>query len=213
MVRGGKTINRARQHRVFITNNTAISEEFTSLPALMIVMISFTLFIIVLVQSYASYQNRLTILNNFEIADFLSQKICNPENVFIREGGLLDLPVLISQENREKLNQTRQKYQTIGKDFTIRIRWDTGFFDVPISMPPNNSNQIAITHDISLYFNPAITSIGKITIIIWDNNQHITEASYFSTSFIPNNLKIFLLLFFLFFFFEYSIIKKEKKQR
>jgi hypothetical protein len=158
--------------RSFILDETAVSEEFTSLPALSVVMIGFTLFFVLLANVYASYGLRVESLEKYQTADFIATKLTNPDCFFIKEGGLVDLPELRSYGNDDKLNSMRQEYKASNVNFTVRVSWQDGneikSEDFPENLPDYIGDRVAVSRDVSVYLNEAQTSPGKLTIILWN---------------------------------------------
>jgi len=154
--------------RSLIRNEKAISEEFTSLPALSVVMIGFTLFFVLIANVYSSYAMRVDSLDKYKTADFISTKITNPDCYFIKEGGLIDLPRLHSIESNILLQSMKNKYKSSGFDFVLRISWDKNSEDFPENLPSNINDRVAVTKDVGIYLNEAQTVPGKLTIILWN---------------------------------------------
>lgn len=154
--------------RSLIKNEKAISEEFTSLPALSVVMIGFTLFFILIANVYSSYAMRIDSLDKYKTADFISTKLTNPDCCFIKEGGLVDLPKLYSSESNILLQSMKNDYKSSDFDFIIRISWDKNSEDFPEDLPSNIGDRVAVTKDVGVYLNEAQTVPGKLTIILWN---------------------------------------------
>lgn len=151
--------------RPFLNDERAVSEEFTTLPALSIVMIGFALFIILLAQIYIAYGERINQLQNYQTASSIAHRLTNPDCFFIREGGLVDLPLL--QNDSKSLQMICYQYQKSGIGFFLRLRWNNSTRDFPetaMSIPPN---RIALSEDIGIYLNEAQTIPGTLTIILW----------------------------------------------
>ncbi len=154
--------------RSLIKNEKAISEEFTSLPVLSVVMIGFTLFFILIASVYSSYAMRIDALDKYKTADFISTKLTNPDCYFIKEGGLVDLPKLHSTESNILLQSMRNNYKSSDFDFILRISWDKNSEDFPENLPSNIGDRIAVTKDVGVYLNEVQTLPGKLTIILWN---------------------------------------------
>ena len=155
----------------FRKDNNAISEEFTALPALSVVLIGFTLFVILIANTYGAYESRIESLEKYQTADFIATKLTNPDCFFINGDKTVNLPLL--ENSGDKLNESRDQYRVSGFDFIVRIDW-TGNPNGPEDFPEklektlgNNVDHIAISRDVGVYLNPANTSIGKLTIILW----------------------------------------------
>jgi len=155
--------------RRFIKNEYAISEEFTTLPALSVVMIGFTIFFVLMANTYGAYENRIDSLEKYKTADFIATKLTNPDCFFIKEGGILDLPLLENNvDSNDKLNSMRKEYRSCGIDFIVRISWDTQYKDFPQDLPSDIGNRVAVSKDVGVYINQAQTKPGKLTIISWE---------------------------------------------
>jgi len=152
----------------FIRNEKAVSEEFTSLPALSVVIIGFTLFFVLLANVYTSYGLRVESVEKYQTADYIANKLTNPDCFFIKEGGLLDLSILHTNEGKSRLNSTREEYRTSSVDFIVRVTYDGFTMDFPEDLPNNIGNRVAVSRNIGVYLNEAQTAPGKLTIILWN---------------------------------------------
>jgi len=153
--------------RSLLHDNKAISEEFTTLPALSVVMIGFTIFFLLMANTYSSYENRVEILEKYKTADFIATKLTNPDCFFIKEGGIVSMEVLRIPESQQKLNLLKNEYQSAGFDFILRINCDTYVQDFPEDLPASIDSRVAVSKDVGIYLNEAQTKPGKLTIILW----------------------------------------------
>jgi len=153
--------------RSLIKDTKAISEEFTSLPALSVVMIGFTLFILLIANVYSSYALKVSSLDKYQTADFISTKLTNPDCYFIKEGGLVDLLALKTPTSNAILNSMREQYKRSDFDFIIRVSWGSYSVDFPEDPVYNVGDRVAVSKDIGVYLNEAQTVPGKLTIILW----------------------------------------------
>ena len=154
--------------RRFIKDENAISEEFTSLPALSIVMIGFAIFIILIANTYATYTTRIESLDKYQTADFIVTKLTNPDSFLIKEGGIVDLPLLKNSDT--EINQLRSKYRASGVDFIIRISYEDTVVKIPSNADDlllNAGDRVAVTKHVGIYLNQAQTKPGRLTIIAW----------------------------------------------
>jgi hypothetical protein len=156
--------NRIRK-RSFLENEQAVSEEFTSLPALSIVLIGFAVFIVLLAQTYIAYADRVDRLQHYQTADGLLQKLTNPECYFIRPGGLVDLSNLENDDT--SFQHLYQQYYKIGYVFCLQLRYDSQIKILPESSEPQPPNRIAVSLEIGVYLNEAQTIPGTLTIVLW----------------------------------------------
>lgn len=160
--------------RSFIKNEDAISEEFTSLPALTIVAIGFTLFILLVANTYSAYNARVESLDKYQTTDFIVKKITNPDSPITTEGGIIDLKKLKDTSIGDPLiNAMRSEYQASGIDFIVRITYENTELNYPTTPTPaadllqNNIDKIAVSKNVGIKINDAETKPGKLTIISW----------------------------------------------
>jgi len=151
--------------RYFLKNEEAVSEEFTVLPALSVVMIGFALFVVLLAQTYITYADRIDRLQSYQTADGLLQKLTNPDCFFIREAGLVDLDLL--QNDTISLQNFLEQYTKSGLFFHVQLHWNDQIWDFPESMASNPDIRIAVSKEIGIYLNEAQTTPGTLTILLW----------------------------------------------
>jgi len=154
--------------RRFIKDENAISEEFTSLPALSLVMIGFAIFIIMIANTYTAYNTRIESLDKYQTAVFIVTKLTNPDSFIIKEGGVIDLELLKNSD--PEINELRDKYRASGIDFIIRISYENTVKKVPSNadnLLSNAGDRVAVTKCVGIYLNQAQTKPGKLTVIAW----------------------------------------------
>jgi len=151
--------------RYFLKNEEAISEEFTVLPALSVVMIGFALFVILLAQTYVAYADRIDRLQSYQTADGLLQKLTNPDCFFIRESGLVDLHLL--QNDTNSLQQFFEKYTKAEIYFLLQLHWNNQLWEYPNPKGSNTLSRTAVSKEIGVYLNEAQTIPGTLTIVLW----------------------------------------------
>jgi hypothetical protein len=155
--------------RVFLKNELAVSEEFTILPALAVVMIGFVLFVILVAQTYTTYEERIEHLQDYQTARSLVNKLTNPDCFFIRNEGLIDLSAL--QKNNESLKELAQLFQTAGVSFILQLRWNNCsqyFPEAPAGLP---ADHLAVSSAVGVYINEAQTIPGTLTIALWRDDK------------------------------------------
>jgi len=154
--------------RYFLVDEHAVSEEFTMLPALSIVMIGFALFVVLLAQTYTAYEERIDRLQNYQTADGIANKLTNPDCYFIREGGLIDVTIL--QSDTGSLQILCEQYERSGVIFLLRLQWNNLTQDFPDTLSIAPMNRIAVSKDVSIYLNEAQTVPGTLTIVLWGDS-------------------------------------------
>ena len=149
----------------FLKDEKAISEEFTSIPALSVFMIGFTLFILLIANTYIAYEQRIDSLEKYQNGFYISSKLTNPDCFFIREGGIVDLQLL--RNDRYLLSLLCEEYKISGVNFIVRISFNEIFEDFPENLPDYVTNRVAVSKNVGIYLNQAQTTPGKLTIIMW----------------------------------------------
>jgi len=158
-------LNKRKPFQTFLKDENAVSEEFTSLPALSIVMIGFTLFILLIANTYAAYEQRIDSLEKYQTGYFIATKLTNPDCYFIRNGGVVDLPLL--RTDPDTLTSIRDDYRISGVNFIVCITWDEGSEDFPEELPVDVTDRVAVSKNVGIYLNEAQTTPGELTIILW----------------------------------------------
>jgi hypothetical protein len=153
------------QLRCFFADNYAVSEEFTSLPALSIVMIGFALFVVLLAQAYLTYEERMEQLQEYQTVDALASKLTNPDCFFMREGGLVDVSVL--RQDTSSLQRICDQWRRSGVAFFLRLHWDDITEDFPGTCSTTSSHRVAVSHLVGVYLTDAQTIPGVLTVILW----------------------------------------------
>lgn len=156
--------------KYFKKNNLAIAEEFTSLPALSIIMIGFTLFVLLIANIYSTYESKIESIDKYQLADFIINKLINPDCFFIKPGLIVDYPLLKSEQGIKELNLIQAEYNRLNVNFSLRLNWNEEYIDFPNELPNTLQNKIAISRTISIYFNEVETIPGKLTLILWNLN-------------------------------------------
>ncbi len=149
--------------RSFWSNTQAVSEEFTSLPALSVVLIGFSLFVILLAQTYTAYQERMAQVEYFQIAEGLLSKCTNPDSPFMKNG-LIDV---IAASNTTLVTSMQDEYAFSNVSFVLRLQYLDINRDVPEPPPLRASHRIAASKEIGVSLNDAQTIPGTLTLILW----------------------------------------------
>jgi hypothetical protein len=152
--------------RSFFKNEQAVSEEFTILPALSVVMIGFALFVTLLAQTYLTYTEHINQLQNYQTADGILQKLTNPDSYFIRESGLIDIGIL--QNDTIPLQELWTQYQRSRVTFVLRLQWSSHTQDFPKALMTDPQNRIAVSKEMGIYLNEAQTIPGLLTLLLWE---------------------------------------------
>jgi hypothetical protein len=154
-----------RKLRYFYANEEAVSEEFTTLPVLSVVMIGFALFLILLSHTFLSYEERMEQLSDYQTADTIVRTLTNPDCYFIREGGLADIGVL--RQDTSTLQSICEQWRQSGVRFLLQIHWDNSTEEFPAPCNLTASHRIAISRPVSVFLSVAQTVPGILTLILW----------------------------------------------
>lgn len=152
--------------RYFLADDRAVSEEFTALPALSVVMIGFTLFFVLLANTYSAYHNRADQLERYHTADLIATTLITPSCDFITQG-MIDYPGLSQGLYNGVLTNLRDEYRQSGLDFVLLLHWDDGELIIP-EQPPSMHDRIAVSREVSIQLNPAQTTPGSLTVLLWE---------------------------------------------
>jgi hypothetical protein len=151
--------------RYFLRNEEAVSEEFTVLPALSVVMIGIALFILLVAQTYGAYIERIDRLQTYQTVDGLFIKLMNPDCFFIKSPGLINLYLV--QNETTLLQKFFGQYIRSGFLFQFQIKWSNQTWFFPKTSNANPLNRIAVSKAIGIYLNEAQTVPGTMTLLLW----------------------------------------------
>lgn len=154
-------------------NNQAVSEEFTSLPALSIIMIGFAIFILLLANTYSAYNQRTENIEKYQKTNQIAAKITNPDCFFIKEGRIINLPLLEEdiKKTDSKFENLRSEYQSKGINFVIKVNYESKTKNFPTNADiilKNIGQRTAITKNLAVFIDDAHTKPGTLTIITWE---------------------------------------------
>jgi hypothetical protein len=150
--------------RCFIKNNNAISEEFTSLPALSIIIIGLVIFSTLIGFTYKNYEMQTNNLGLYDYNEYIISKIINVNNDFIKSGGIIDIPKFLSQSGYEKIKDIQNSLNQI--NFTFKISYENNSFWYP-SKPVNVNQNTAMLRNIALNYNGFETIPGQLMVVVW----------------------------------------------
>jgi hypothetical protein len=151
--------------RYFLKNEEAVSEEFTVLPALSVVMIGFALFVLLVAQTYDAYTDRIDRLQTYQIVEGFFQKILNPDCFFIKPPCVVDLRLL--QNDTSSLQRYVEQYTRSGLNYYLLIQWDNQTWCSLEDIETHSLNYVAVSKPIGIYLNEAQTVLGTVTLSLW----------------------------------------------
>jgi len=172
IIRGIDNLLENINKRKFLNNANAISEEFTTLPALAIVLFGIVIAFLLVGQTYGSYNEQTSLIDSLHSTENLYNKIIQQSNPFVIQSGIIDYEALYSSEGQQFIKDLQKQYSTIGLNFSIHFSFDNDSFWYP--MPPVKTNhRIAVTHSIGLAVNMINTIDSTMSIAVWKINDEI----------------------------------------
>jgi len=152
----------------FLKDNTAISEEFTVIPALCIVMVGFALFVALMSQTYITFTDHMNRLQNYQTADRILQRLTRSDCFFVKEAGLIDIQVLLN--DTLSLQTILEQYKKSGIVFFLRFSWDNRTMVFPETLVRGSFRYTAVSKEIALFLNEAQTTPGALTVFLWEES-------------------------------------------
>jgi hypothetical protein len=133
------------------------------------VLIGFTIFSMIIASAYTAFNYQEQIIDKFECANDILNKISSPNSPVSEDGFLFSLKNFNSIEANEFFNQLLNKYQCYGYNFSIKLTCDNG---ICWSFNPQSSynfyiNSYAITKIVSISVNDIQIVPGSLTVIFW----------------------------------------------
>jgi hypothetical protein len=153
-----------RTRRLLSRNEEAVSEEYTALPALCVVVIGLALFFLLLAHAYAMPQAQSETTRTYHTAELLTEKLLDPANAFIQSGGILDLDILTGTS--VPLDRLRQDNSPSGFDFLLRLTTANTTITIPANVTIPTS-AVAASRTIPVALSPAQTIPGRLTVVVW----------------------------------------------
>lgn len=156
----------------FIKDERGISEEFTSLPALVVVMIGFALFFALIGGVYYSYNEKVSRVDKYETANFVLEKITSVEGSLakagvLKEGGVVDNETFNSLTG-EDMTEIIEKSDVVGVEFGLRLNHEKMSGDIETPNIASAKDRVAASKEIPVYLNAAETVPGELTVIVWE---------------------------------------------
>ena len=161
--------------KLFLKDKRGTSEEFTSLPALMVVMIGFALFFALMATTYMTYHQKLDEKELYEAAHHAVLKLTLPESPLISEGDT-DTPLIVSASISDiSANDLTECCNLTGYDYRVKIY----YYDEQGEkrLLPGTENLFTGTHSsgdtvsasrkIAVKFADGEIRYGKIVVTVW----------------------------------------------
>lgn len=165
---GGESTNHFT-HNNIKRDNQAISETFTILPALAMILMGFALFSILLSSAYNNIDQQHDQKEMFEISNTILEKICSPNAIFSNDGNYLQFDAFVSSSAEIFIQELQEKYRPYGYNFAVKLSCKDVVAWIPssFSQPNDILNQYASSKQVAIKLNEVSTNPGTLTIIFW----------------------------------------------
>lgn len=152
----------------FIKDKRGVAEEFTSLPAIMVVMIGFAIFFAMIATVYHLHNEKVEDKELFEVAHYVALKLTSADSPFVAEGST---SLLLDKNKLDITVDELKKYcNPIGYDYHVKVYEynEDGskerIGDIGNKIPDKNkvsaSRKVAIKDEIGVKY-------GEIVVIVW----------------------------------------------
>jgi len=145
----------------FLRDERGVAEEFTSLPALAIVMIGFALFFSLLAGTYIQYNEKIKAAELAEVAHYIALKLTNAESP------ITDAPLLINKEKWDKIgeNELREYCKPLFYNYSVNISSPFVKFEKIGEKP--NGDMMSVSRKVAIKLADGDVKYGKIIITVW----------------------------------------------
>ncbi|MDD5778348.1 MAG: hypothetical protein PHU95_02735 [Candidatus Thermoplasmatota archaeon] len=162
----------------FISDERGISEEFTSLPALAVVLIGFGLFFALVGGAYHAHTEKMERVDEYRAANFVLQKLTASNGVLAEEGilmpgGMVDGQRLLQKES-EVARTLYEEAVAPGWGYSMVVEWRVGGEYTACRVDVCESEggeQIAASKKIPVRVNAAQTVSGTFTVRVWEEKK------------------------------------------
>lgn len=156
----------------FIRDERGISEEFTSLPALAVVMIGFSLLFIMIAGLYHSYNEEIKSVDEYQTASFILKRITMCDGSLAKEGIMMD-GGFINFKNFEKidekiLNRIRKESGITSKNFALKLEIKEKGFENSLIRGDLPDEYTSVSEYVTVYLNDVKKVPGILSVMVWE---------------------------------------------
>lgn len=152
----------------FINDEKGMIEPYTELPAMALAVIGFIVFIAVLTQAYAAYQEKSFIAGHYQDAANLAGKLGKDESLAGGRPGIIDSEKLETIKNDPF--EIIQKYGSY-YNFMFKVESNSGnrVYSILIKSPDLSESKSGVSASIPVIvrFNDVEEQPGTLTVYIW----------------------------------------------
>ena len=170
---GGNTCLNDKQRKPITHDTNAISETFTVLPALAMVLIGFTIFSIIIATAYTTFDTKNDYVNMVEWSDQILEKISSPNACFTTDGNTINYLVFSSNQSKQYIEKVKSQFAPYQLCFSVKLSFEQVEIWLPQPISNNHSidNQYASSKQVSVQINEIKTHPGTLTVVLWQKTR------------------------------------------
>ena len=153
----------------FISNTSAVSEEFTALPALTGVMIGFMLFSILIAQAYGAYIEREEKVDLFQESIDVLDALLLPNSPLYVKNGVVDSSVFFNNDSSRQTEVLNYLYPQ--RNGVVILSFDNTSVSLPSKWSCNNSKRVSVSKNVAVKLNEVETIPGVLSVVVWGQNS------------------------------------------
>ncbi len=152
----------------FIKDKRGVAEEFTSLPAIMVVMIGFAIFFAMIATVYNLHNERIEDKELFEVAHYVALKLTSADSPLAAGD---NTPLYIDKNKLHiKVDELKKYCNPIGYDYYVIVyEYDEDGSKKPIKDTENiipNRNKVSASRKVAIKDGIGV-KYGEIVVIVW----------------------------------------------
>ena len=150
----------------FTSDEKGMIEPYTELPAMALAVVGFIVFIAVLTQAYAAYQEKSFITEHYQDAANLARKLGRDSVLTGGHPGVIDSGKLEKLDTAELFRQYGSHYNFM---FKIDSNSENRAYNIIIKNPDFGDSKIGVSASIpiTVSFNDVEEQPGTLTVKIW----------------------------------------------
>lgn len=153
--------------RPLIKDSEGISEEFTSLPALAVLMIGVCLFLVLLTSGNSSINQQSDDIETIQTIEYIKSKICSPISPFYSSGGIVSTNIINGPIGQSYVLRIQKDLAATSINFSLKLSYDQNTLYILEEPPEQNRQRTAYSTHVLIKTNDLIRSPGILTIILW----------------------------------------------
>ncbi len=170
---GGNNCLKHKRSKPIKHDSNAISETFTVLPALAMILIGFTIFSIIIATAYTTFDTKSDHINMLETSNQILEKISSPNACFTTDGNTINYMVFSSNQSKNYIETLQSQYEPYKLSFSVKLSFnhEETWLPQPINNKNSTGNQYASSKQVSVQINEIKTLPGTLTVILRQKNR------------------------------------------